>query len=226
MNLTLRKRGALSNFAPNLAEHCLLSNGNNSICCWNPGTDDEQELSFQNHIAIYDIIGPRWVPNKGFMLFTRTKMDEKSQISEKFDSMYAFDQHDGKIDYDTGKFSPPPSEEAGDIIKVFHTSAKAGEDSSEYEKYAYPSLLLEYENTSTQYWHNLDEQSKATLTKLQEWIQKESIQVDILAANELHSSLLLLRFLRAYKFDLAKTKTHLSHYMRQFFLVKNISFAR
>ena len=134
------------------------------------------------------------MPKKLLMSFEHKTMDEKSQITENFDSMFAFSQHNGKIDYDTGKAPLSPSKEEGaaasDMKQLSHSGGVVGAGSSEYEKLTYPPLLLQYENTSSWYWHNLDERSNAALSELQEWIHKDNVQVHLLSANELHPSLL------------------------------------
>jgi hypothetical protein len=73
----------------------------------------------------------------------------------------------------------------------------------------YPELIRSYENTGTKHWGHLSEQNKSTLEIMQAWVASNRVEISILAENDLHEGLVLLRFLRANSFSKSKTQPHI-----------------
>eukprot|EP00428_Durinskia_dybowskii_P083599 CAMPEP_0170424634 /NCGR_PEP_ID=MMETSP0117_2-20130122/37664_1 /TAXON_ID=400756 /ORGANISM="Durinskia baltica, Strain CSIRO CS-38" /LENGTH=104 /DNA_ID=CAMNT_0010683519 /DNA_START=9 /DNA_END=320 /DNA_ORIENTATION=+ len=78
-----------------------------------------------------------------------------------------------------------------------------------YTDYNYPLLIQKYEIKSAQYWNNLNAENTAALHLMQSWIQNEHIRFDLLTGNDLHESLVILRYLRSNQFKITETKEHI-----------------
>ena len=79
----------------------------------------------------------------------------------------------------------------------------------DYINFKYPELITVHENKGPIYWHNLDSHGSETLSAIQSWIQADNIEISLLNSHDLHTDLLILRYLRANQFDLVKTKSHI-----------------
>ena len=77
-----------------------------------------------------------------------------------------------------------------------------------YREYPYPETTPGSINNG-KYWHQLSEQNQEALNAVEKWVQDEQIDLSQLGTADLHFSLLLLRYLRANRFDATKTIAHI-----------------
>jgi hypothetical protein len=75
--------------------------------------------------------------------------------------------------------------------------------------YPYPDSTPGSVDTTGRYWLKLSEDSQTALTAVQRWIDSDRINLQALGTNDLHSSLLLIRYLRANNFNAKKTIAHI-----------------
>ena len=78
-------------------------------------------------------------------------------------------------------------------------------------EFPYPSGTpgADFKNNGGRYLHNLTVINKAALVETQQWVKADNINLNELCCDILHSSLLLLRYLRANNFNVKKTKKHM-----------------
>lgn len=75
--------------------------------------------------------------------------------------------------------------------------------------YPYSDFSPACMRTSGNYWHNLSDLSHHALKEVEQLVQKDNINLSELCINYLSESLLLLRYLRANRFNVAQTMDHI-----------------
>jgi hypothetical protein len=116
----------------------------------------------------------------------------KLLAADSFDDIFAFSSSNGTIPQ---------------LENIVH-----GDDAHapiDYKEYMYPALIQQYENTAPVFYRNLSVQNREVLHTIEMWIRDSHIDISVLARNDLHETLAILRFLRANQFSRSKTKLHI-----------------
>jgi len=74
------------------------------------------------------------------------------------------------------------------------------------DSFPYPDTTPGADPVHGVYWGGLSSTSQRALDDMQQWVAEQHVDLSRLSTNDLHSGLLLLRYLRANQFDTAKTK--------------------
>ncbi len=78
-----------------------------------------------------------------------------------------------------------------------------------FTEYRYPDSTPGSISNNGKYWHELNQASQDALNTVQQWVEKENVDLKQLGTNDLHPALLILRYLRANQFNATKTIAHI-----------------
>lgn len=121
--------------------------------------------------------------------FEKPQLD-KTVSKDTFDNIFAFTKENG-------------------LIHATEVMAERHSDGAEHLQLEYPQLVATFENNGDKYWNALSAENTAVLSTLKKWATSESIEIRLLASNDLHPTFLLLRYLRFNQFNITKTKAHI-----------------